>query len=203
MVHFGVCPVGHAAHRNLRHALVARSLGLAATLLPGGAHADVDPVPGQISFQEAAMPIADERGFFDNWIWFRSVVRHQNRPCSRPDERNRVQGRTRGHILWSMFRDRQCSKLCGKDYSNIPIAFPGVSEESYAAWLAGMRKCAATDPAPGHFAANEMTRPPQSAAIASRVRGDPYCPRRQRTIMKRTPIGPRALLIIWRCSNHA
>jgi protoheme IX farnesyltransferase len=61
-----------------------------------------------------------------------------------------------------MFRDRQCSKLCGKDYSNIPIAFPGVSEESYAAWLAGMRKCAATDPAPGHFAANEMTRPPQS-----------------------------------------
>jgi cytochrome c oxidase subunit 2 len=34
----------------------------------------------------------------------------------------------------------QCSKLCGKDHSNIPIAFHGVSEESYAAWLAGTRK---------------------------------------------------------------
>jgi len=51
--------------------------------------------------------------------------------------------------------DGQCSKLCGKDYSNIPIAFPGVSEESYAAWLAGTRKkCAATDPAPRYSAAN-------------------------------------------------
>jgi cytochrome c oxidase subunit II len=50
----------------------------------------------------------------------------------------------------------QCSKLCGKDHSNLPIAFPGGSEESYAAWLAGTRKkCAATDPAPGHFAAND------------------------------------------------
>ena len=55
-----------------------------------------------------------------------------------------------------MFRYGQCSKLCGKDHSNLPIAFPGVSEESYAAWLAGTRKkCAATDPAPGHFAAND------------------------------------------------
>jgi heme o synthase len=36
-----------------------------------------------------------------------------------------------------------------------------VSEESYAAWLAGTRKkCAATDPAPGHFAANDAA--PQS-----------------------------------------
>jgi hypothetical protein len=33
-----------------------RSLGLAATLLPGGAHADVDPVPGQISFQLDLVP---------------------------------------------------------------------------------------------------------------------------------------------------
>jgi cytochrome c oxidase subunit II len=48
----------------------------------------------------------------------------------------------------------QCSKLCGKVHSNLPIAFRGVSEESYAAWLAGTRKkCATTDPAPGHFAA--------------------------------------------------
>ena len=46
----------------------------------------------------------------------------------------------------------QCSKLCSKDHSNLPIAFRGVSEESYAAWLAGTRKkCAAT----GHFAAND------------------------------------------------
>jgi cytochrome c oxidase subunit 2 len=50
----------------------------------------------------------------------------------------------------------QCSKLRGNDYSNMPIAFRGVSEESYAAWLARTRKkCAATDPAPGHFAAND------------------------------------------------
>jgi cytochrome c oxidase subunit 2 len=55
-----------------------------------------------------------------------------------------------------MFYYGQCSKLCGKDRSNIPIAFRGVSEENYAAWLAGTRKkCAATDPAPGHFAAND------------------------------------------------
>ena len=45
----------------------------------------------------------------------------------------------------------KCSKLCGKDHSNLPIAFRGVSEESYAAWLAGTRQqCAATDPAPVH-----------------------------------------------------
>ena len=50
----------------------------------------------------------------------------------------------------------QCSKLRGKDRSNIPIAFRGVSGESYVAWLAGTRKkCAATDPTPGHFAAND------------------------------------------------
>jgi cytochrome c oxidase subunit 2 len=55
-----------------------------------------------------------------------------------------------------MFRYGQCSKLCGKDHSNLPIAFPGVSEESYAAWLARTRKkCAAADPAPGHLAAND------------------------------------------------
>ena len=49
----------------------------------------------------------------------------------------------------------QCSKLRGKDYSNLPIAFPGRSEESCAAWLAGTRNNAATDTAPGHFAAND------------------------------------------------
>jgi protoheme IX farnesyltransferase len=43
----------------------------------------------------------------------------------------------------------------------LPIAFRGVSEESYAAGLAATRKkCAATDPAPGHFAANDAA--PQS-----------------------------------------
>jgi cytochrome c oxidase subunit 2 len=56
-----------------------------------------------------------------------------------------------------MFQYGQCSKLCGKDYSNMPIAFRGVSEESYAAWLAGTRKNAATDPAPGQFAAGAPT----------------------------------------------
>jgi heme/copper-type cytochrome/quinol oxidase subunit 2 len=51
-----------------------------------------------------------------------------------------------------MFQYGHCSKLCGKDHSNMPIAFPGVSEESYAAWLAGTRKKYA---ATGHFAAND------------------------------------------------
>ncbi len=69
---------------------------------------------------------------------------------------NLVQGRTRGHLLWATVHYGPCSKLCGKDRSNIPIAFRGVSEESYVAWLARTRKkCAATDPAPGHFAAND------------------------------------------------
>gem|GEM_PF-5543654 len=55
-----------------------------------------------------------------------------------------------------MFQYGQCSKLCGKDHSNLPIAFRGMSEESYAAWLAGTRKKrAAKDSAPGHFAAND------------------------------------------------
>ena len=49
----------------------------------------------------------------------------------------------------------QCSKLRGNDYSNMLIAFRGVSEESYAAWLAGTRNNAATDPATGHFAADD------------------------------------------------
>ena len=49
----------------------------------------------------------------------------------------------------------QCSKLRGNDYSKMPIAFRGVSEESYAAWLAGTRNNAATDPATGHFAADD------------------------------------------------
>jgi hypothetical protein len=43
----------------------------------------------------------------------------------------------------------------------MPIAFRGVSEESYAAWLAGTRNNAATGHAPGHFAAED-------AAIAER-----------------------------------
>jgi heme/copper-type cytochrome/quinol oxidase subunit 2 len=60
-----------------------------------------------------------------------------------------------------MFQYGQYSKLCSKDHSNIRIAFRGVSEESYAAWLAGTRNNAATDPAPGHFAADH-------AAIAER-----------------------------------
>ena len=34
----------------------------------------------------------------------------------------------------------QCSKLCGKDHSDMPIAFRVVSEEKYAAWLAEASK---------------------------------------------------------------
>jgi len=50
------------------------------------------------------------------------------------------------------------SKLCGKDHCNLPIAFHGVSEESYPAWLAGTRKkCAAT---PRQAISRPMTLPP-------------------------------------------
>jgi len=49
----------------------------------------------------------------------------------------------------------QCSKLCGKDHSYMPIAIRVVSEENYAAWLIeAKKKFASTDDAPVHFAAN-------------------------------------------------
>lgn len=48
----------------------------------------------------------------------------------------------------------QCSKLCGKDHSDMPIAIRVVSEEKYAAWLAeASKKFAQNVTAPIHFAA--------------------------------------------------
>jgi len=51
----------------------------------------------------------------------------------------------------------QCSKLCGKDHSDMPIAIRVVSEENYAAWLVEASKKFALkkDTAPVHFAAND------------------------------------------------
>jgi cytochrome c oxidase subunit 2 len=50
----------------------------------------------------------------------------------------------------------QCSKICGKDHSDMPIAIRVVSEEKYAAWLAeASTKFALKDTAPVPFAANE------------------------------------------------
>ncbi|HUB62979.1 MAG TPA: cytochrome c oxidase subunit II [Methylocella sp.] len=48
----------------------------------------------------------------------------------------------------------QCSKICGKDHSDMPIAIRVVSEENYAAWLAeASKKFALQDPPPVHYAA--------------------------------------------------
>jgi cytochrome c oxidase subunit II len=50
----------------------------------------------------------------------------------------------------------QCSKICGKDHSDMPIAIRVVSEEKYSAWLAeASKKFASKDTAPVHFAAVE------------------------------------------------
>ncbi|HUI20118.1 MAG TPA: cytochrome c oxidase subunit II [Methylocella sp.] len=50
----------------------------------------------------------------------------------------------------------QCSKLCGKDHSDMPIAIRVVSEEKYAAWLAeASKKFASRDITSVHFAAND------------------------------------------------
>ena len=52
----------------------------------------------------------------------------------------------------------QCSKICGKDHSDMPIAIRVVSEEKYAAWLAeASKKFALKDTAPVHFAANDAS----------------------------------------------
>jgi len=52
----------------------------------------------------------------------------------------------------------QCSKICGKDHSDMPIAIRVVSEENYAAWLAeASKKFALKDTAPVHFAANDAS----------------------------------------------
>jgi cytochrome c oxidase subunit 2 len=49
----------------------------------------------------------------------------------------------------------QCSKICGKDHSDMPIAIRVVSEENYGAWLAeAAKKFALNDNALVHFAAN-------------------------------------------------
>jgi len=52
----------------------------------------------------------------------------------------------------------QCSKICGKDHSDMPIAIRVVSEEKYEAWLAeASKKFALKDTAPVHFAANDAS----------------------------------------------
>lgn len=52
----------------------------------------------------------------------------------------------------------QCSKLCGKDHSDMPIAIRVVSEEKYAAWLAeAAKKFAMKDAALVHLAANDSS----------------------------------------------
>ena len=52
----------------------------------------------------------------------------------------------------------QCSKICGKDHSDMPIAIRVVSEEKYAAWLAeASKKFASKGTAPVHFAANDAS----------------------------------------------
>ena len=49
----------------------------------------------------------------------------------------------------------QCSKICGKDHSDMPIAVRVVSEEKYAAWLVeASKKFASIESRPVHFAAN-------------------------------------------------
>lgn len=49
----------------------------------------------------------------------------------------------------------QCSKLCGKDHSFMPVAIRVVSEERYAEWLAeAKKKFASADAAPVHLAAS-------------------------------------------------
>jgi cytochrome c oxidase subunit II len=52
----------------------------------------------------------------------------------------------------------QCSKICGKDHSDMPIAIRVVSEENYAAWLAeASKKFALKDTAPVHVAVNNAS----------------------------------------------
>jgi cytochrome c oxidase subunit 2 len=52
----------------------------------------------------------------------------------------------------------QCSKICGKDHSDMPIAIRVVSEEKYEAWLAeASKKFALKDTEPVHFAANDAS----------------------------------------------
>ena len=53
----------------------------------------------------------------------------------------------------------QCSKLCGKDHSDMPIAFRVVSEEKYAEWLAEASKKFAMK-TPVHYAAIDKAAAP-------------------------------------------
>jgi cytochrome c oxidase subunit 2 len=51
----------------------------------------------------------------------------------------------------------QCSKLCGKDHSDMPIAIRVVSEENYADWLIEARKkFASMNGTPARFVANNV-----------------------------------------------
>ena len=46
----------------------------------------------------------------------------------------------------------QCSKLCGKDHSNMPMEIKVVSEQDYQAWLADAKKQFAAAPSPARSA---------------------------------------------------
>ena len=53
----------------------------------------------------------------------------------------------------------QCSKLCGKDHSNMPIAFKVVSEPAYQAWLADAKKNFASPSSKTNFASGDRAAP--------------------------------------------
>jgi cytochrome c oxidase subunit II len=50
----------------------------------------------------------------------------------------------------------QCSELCGKDHAFMPIAVKVVSDQEFAAWVAGAKKKYAADPANSFAAANSF-----------------------------------------------
>ena len=53
----------------------------------------------------------------------------------------------------------QCSKLCGKDHSNMPMEIRVVSEPEYTAWLADAKKKYAANPGKTEFAAGTGVAP--------------------------------------------
>jgi len=67
----------------------------------------------------------------------------------RPNQRDLVSKATREGIYYG-----QCSELCGKDHSAMPIAVRVVSEQAFATWVEeAKRKWARDDSAPTNFAA--------------------------------------------------
>jgi cytochrome c oxidase subunit II len=58
----------------------------------------------------------------------------------------------------------QCSELCGKDHAFMPIAVKVVSDQEFAAWVAGAKKKYAADPANSFAAANSFASASSFAA---------------------------------------